>query len=71
MERNTALDFFFTVMRLFFGAVYDLRRKSKRHGFQFQTGYKTSKRDKFDSILIDIDQIASAERVITVNNAVQ
>lgn len=40
-------------------------------GFQFQTGYKTSKRDKFDSILIDIDQIASAERVITVNNAVQ
>ena len=41
------------------------------HGFQFQTGYKTSKGDKFDSILIDIDQIASAERVITVNNAVQ
>ena len=41
------------------------------HGFQFQTGYKTSKRDKFDSILIDIDQIASAEGVITVNHAVQ
>ena len=34
-------------------------------------GTVTRKGDKFDSILIDIDQIASAERVITVNNAVQ
>lgn len=34
-------------------------------------GKHVYKRDKFDSILIDIDQIASAERVITVNNAVQ
>ncbi|ERI93959.1 hypothetical protein HMPREF1547_02363 [Blautia sp. KLE 1732] len=29
MERNTALDFFFTVMRLFFGAVYDCEENLK------------------------------------------
>ena len=46
-------------------------RNAEKNRFQLQTRYKPAQGDKFNSVLIQVDQIAAAERVISVNHTVQ